>query len=199
MSTLTDRIVTLLRTEAASEALAGILDEARDELVDVNDACGDAKARMLDPSSSSAIVAKARKELEDLTLQASRLEAAIDRLADQLAAARAREAEATRVKLYNEAKAERDRLAKEILETYTELAAKIVGMLKQIGPVDEKVAAANRDLPTGAPYLDAVAHMTQIYGGWNLATSVRLPSLASVGIPDVVRTRPGQVALWPVG
>jgi chromosome segregation ATPase len=199
MSNLTDRIVMLLRTEAASNALAEILDEARDELAAIDEACAVAKEKVLDPFSTSSVVAKAKTQLEDLTLQASRLEAAIDRLTGQLETARAREAEASRKVRYAEAKAERDALAEALLERYTAAAAEIASLLIRIAPVDAKVSAANRDLPADASYIETVAQLTTISGGWELAHTVRLPAIVAVGVPDHVRTHPGQTALWSNG
>jgi chromosome segregation ATPase len=200
MSTLSDKISLLLQqAEATSEALAGIIDNARSELEVVKEARDDAKARMLDPSSGSATVTKAKRELDDSTLAASRLEAAIAHLADHLEAAREREAETARVQRYDEALTERDRLAQEILEKYPEAAATIASLLMQMAVVDEKVAAANQDLPADAPYLDTVGSMTQISGGWDLSRVVRLPAIAAVGIPDHVRTHPAQTQIWPAG
>jgi chromosome segregation ATPase len=199
MSSLTDRIALILRAEASPESIATILDDAQSELSDINESCADAKARMLAPSSASAAVTRAKKELEDLTLQGARLEAAINRLADQLEMARAREAEATRVLRYDEARAERDALAAEILGSYTEAAAKIAGLLMQMAAVDQKVAVANQDRPEAAPYLDTVGSMTQISGGWELSRTVRLPAIASVGVPDHIQMHPSQETIWPVG
>jgi DNA repair exonuclease SbcCD ATPase subunit len=199
MSNLTDRIVMLLRTEAASNALAEILDEARDELAAIDEACAVAKEKVLDPFSTSSVVAKAKTQLEDLTLQASRLEAAIDRLTGQLETARAREAEASRKVRYAEAKAERDALAEALLERYTAAAAEIASLLMQIASVDQKVAAANEERPEDAPWLEPVTQLTQISGGWPLANSIRLPALATQGIPDHVRAHPTQQFLWPTG
>jgi chromosome segregation ATPase len=199
MSSPTDRIALILRAEASPESIAAILDDAQSELSDINESCADAKARMLDPASDSAAVTKAKKELEDQTLQATRLEAAIGHLAEHLEAAREREAEAARVQRYCSALAERDALAEAILTQYTEAAAKIAEMLRQTAVVDERVAVVNRDLPAGASYLDSVESLTQISGGWPLARSVRLPAIASVGIPEHIRTHPSQQTIWPVG
>jgi hypothetical protein len=199
MSGLTDRIALLLQSEASSEAVAGTLDDARTELAAVNEACADAKARVLDPFSSSPAVTKAKKELEDQTLAASRLEAAIGHLVAQLEAARAREAEAGRKVRYAEAKAARDALAQEILEKYPAAAQTIAELLQQVGVVDQAVMAANGDLPAGAACIPTVDEATQIIGGWPLANSVRLPAIAAVGIPDHIRTHPGQTYLWAAG
>src|SRR4028119_1442750 len=80
MSNLSDRIALLLRSEASSEVLAGVIEEAQEELASLAEACEDAKERVLDPHSTSSMVAKANREMEDSTLQARRLEAAIKHL-----------------------------------------------------------------------------------------------------------------------
>jgi chromosome segregation ATPase len=199
MSTLNDRIALVLQSEASPDALTSIIDDAQAELEAIHEASAEANKKLRDPFSNSATVAKAQREIDDLTLQVVRLEAAIGHLAEHLEAARAREAEAVRQQRYDEALTERDALAKEVLEIYPEAAAKIVGLLMQMASVDQKVAAANQDLPDGAPWLEPVAHTTQITGGWPLAKSVRLPAIAAVGIPDLVRMHPSQVTIWPAG
>jgi chromosome segregation ATPase len=199
MSSLSDRIALILQAEASPDAIAAILDDARTELLDLKEACTAAQRQVLDPLLGSVAVARARKELDESTLAASRLEAAIAHLTERHEAAREREAEAARSKQYEEAKAERDALAAEILGSYTEAATKIASLLMQMAVVDEKVAAANQDRPEAAPYLDLVAHMTQIPGGWELSRTVRLPAIASVGLPDHLRKHPAQTQIWPVG
>ncbi len=184
----------LLRTEAASNALAEILDEARDELAAINEAAADAKSRMLDPLSSSTVVAKAKTQLEDQTLQAARLEAAIDRLAGQLEMARTREAEAVRVRVYNEAKAERDALAGDIQTIYPEAAAAIAALLVRIEAADQKVAAANQDRPAGVSWLEPVELVVRgrkPNEGAPLYRSVRLPALLQKDID--------WNSFWPTG
>jgi hypothetical protein len=199
MSNLADRIALILQTEAASDAIAAILADVQAELLIVREASAAAQEKVLDPVSGTAAVTKARKELDDFTLQASRLEAAVDRLTSQLATACAREGEVARAKVYEEAKAERDALAKEILETYTDAAARIAGMLMRVNGIDLKVTAANQDRPEGAPYLELVARITQIPGGWDLTNAVRLPAIASVGVPAHLKEHPTQQMFWPTG
>ncbi len=180
MSSLTDRIAFILQTEAASDALAEVIDDAQDELEAAREACEEAKERVLDPLSTSAAVSKARKELDDSTLQVSRLEAALERLSNQLKAARAREAEAVRIKQYEEVKAERDALVEDIRTIYPEAAAKIAALLPRIEPLDQKIMAVNHDLPEGAPHLQFVEHVARDrpnHEGTYLSRSVRLPAL----------------------
>jgi DNA repair exonuclease SbcCD ATPase subunit len=180
MSNLTDRIAVVLQTEATSDALAGTLDEARAELEAVNEACAHAKAKVLDPFSTSATVTKAKREFDDLTLQASRLGTALDCLANQLETARAREAQAAAVKLYEEAKAERDALVEDIRRIYPEAAAKIAALLPRIEAADKKIVAANNDLPDGAAWLEypeQIARGRPPHEGSSLARSVKLPGL----------------------
>jgi len=180
VSTLTDRIAVILQTEAASDALAEIIDDARAELSIINETCNDAKSRLLDPHSTSSIVAKAKKELEDRTLAAARLESAIGRLTDQLETARAREAEAARSKLYEDAKAERDALVEEVRKAYPEAAAAIAALLVRIEAADQKVAAANQDRPAGVSWLEPVELVVRgrkPNEGAPLYRSVRLPAL----------------------
>jgi hypothetical protein len=194
MSTLTDRIALILQTEAASDALAGLIDDARQELAAVNEACVDAKARVLDPFSTSAVVARARKELDEFSLTASRLEAAIDRLAGQLETARAREAEAARSKLYEDAKADRDVLVEDIRKIYPEAAARIAALLPRIDAADAKITAANADLPEGASWLEPVEHIARgrpSHEGSPLSRSVKLPAL----LQSDYYSNP----FWPVG
>jgi hypothetical protein len=131
MSSLTNRIILLLRSEATSDALVEVIEEAQEEFATITEACEDAKAKVLDPFSTSAAVALSRREVEDYTLQSSRLEAALKHLMDQLAKARHREKEQVRLRLYEEAKLERDALTDEFQKTYPELAAKIATMLKR--------------------------------------------------------------------
>jgi DNA repair exonuclease SbcCD ATPase subunit len=180
MSNLTDRIALILQTEAASDALAGIINDARAELEAINEACAGAKERVLDPLANSAAVTKAKKEMEDQTLQASRLEAAIDRLSSQLEAAHAREAEAARTKIYEEARTERDALAEDLRAVYPQAAARIAALLVRIEAADQKVAAANQDRPEDAPWLEPVEMVVRDRKpneGAPLYRSVKLPAL----------------------
>jgi hypothetical protein len=180
MSSLSDRIALILQTEATSEALAGIINDARAELTAVNEACAAANAKMLDPSSGSAAVSKAKKELDESTLARARLSTAIDHLVVQLEAARVREAEAARSKLYEEAKAERDTLVEDIRQIYPEAAAKIVDLLVRIEAADEKIAAVNKNLPESALWLEypeQIARGRPPHEGSPLSRSVKLPAL----------------------
>jgi response regulator RpfG family c-di-GMP phosphodiesterase len=157
-----------------------MVDDARAELAAVNETCAGAKARVLDPFSISSVVTKAKKELEDLSLQVARLEAAVDRLAGQLEAAQTREGEAARVKLYDEAKAERDALEEDIRRIYPEAAATIAALLVRIEAADQKVAAANERLPAHALWLEPVEMVVRgrpPHEGSPLSCSVRLPAL----------------------
>ncbi len=180
MSSLTDRIALILQTEAALKALAEVIDDAQDELEAAREAYADAQERVLDPLSTTAAVSKAAREAEDLTLQISRLEAALKRLSGQLEAARAREADAVRAKAYDEVKAERDALVEDIRTIYPEAAAKIAALLPRIEPLDQKIMAVNHDLPEGAPHLQFVEHVARDrpnHEGTYLSRSVRLPAL----------------------
>jgi ParB-like chromosome segregation protein Spo0J len=198
MSNLSDRIALLLRSEASSEVLARVIEEAQEELASLAEACEDAKERVLDPHSPPSVVAKAKKDLEDSTLQASRLEAALNRLSEQLETARHREKEAGRIKRYEEAKAERDALTDEFQKTYSELAEQIATMLKHIADVDAKVAAVNRDLPENASYLYPIEQTIKTGLGWRVAEAVKLPALWRAEVPEPLRVAPGQVQYWPM-
>ncbi len=193
MSGLTDRISILLQTaEATSNAIAGTLDAARTGLAAVNEACADAKARVLDPFSTLSVVAKARNELDEFSLTASRLEAAIDRLTGQLETAR--EAEVAKSKLYEDAKAERDALVEDIRKIYPGAAARIAALLPRIEAADTKITAANRDLPAGAALLQFVEHVARgrpDHEGPPLSRSVKLPALLQSDTP--------WNQIWPAG
>ncbi len=65
MSNLSDRIALLLRSEASSEVLAGVIEEAQEELASLAEACEDAKERVLDPHSTSSMVAPHRAHDQD--------------------------------------------------------------------------------------------------------------------------------------
>ncbi len=180
MSTLTDRIVLLLRSEATSEALAEVIEEARDELATLTEACDDAKERMLDPLATTEEVAKAKRELDESTLQAQRLNSALGHLTAQLESARHREKEAGRIKRYEEAKAERDALVEDLRTIYPQAAAAIAALLPRIEPLDRKITEINQDLPEGAAYLPLVEHVARDrpnHEGTYLSRSVRLPAL----------------------
>jgi chromosome segregation ATPase len=180
MSSLTDRIALILQSEAASDALAEVIDDAQDELEAAQEACAEAQEQVLDPLSSSSSVTKAKREADDLTLQISRLEAAIGRLSDKLNEARHREKEAAKLRLYEEAKSERDALVEDIRTIYPEAAAKIAALLPRIEPLDQRIMAINRDLPEGAPHLEFVEHIARDrpnHQGTYLSRSVRLPAL----------------------
>ncbi len=180
MSSLTDRIALILQTEVASDALVEVIDDAQDELEAAREAYADVQERVLDPLSTSAAATKAKREAEDLTLQISRLEAALKRLSGQLEAARAREADAARLKLYEEVKAERDALVEDLRRIYPEAAAAIAALLPRIEPLDQKIMAVNHDLPEGAPHLQFVEHLARDrpnHEGTYLSRSVRLPAL----------------------
>ncbi len=180
MSTLTDRIVLLLRSEATSEALAEVIEEARDELGTLTEVCDDAKERMLDPLATTEEVAKAKRELDESTLQAQRLNSALGHLTAQLESARHREKEAGRIKRYEEAKAERDALVEDLRTIYPQAAATIAALLPRIEPLDRKITEINQDLPEGAAYLPLVEHVARgrpNHQGTYLSQSVRLPAL----------------------
>ncbi len=198
MSNLSDRIALLLRSEASSEVLAGVIEEAQEELASLAEACEDAKERVLDPHSTSSMVAKANREMEDSTLQARRLEAALKHLTSQLESARAREAEAERVKRYAEVKAEREAAINEFQETYPELAEKIATMLKRCAAVDQQLARTNADLPQNASYLYPIEHTIKTALGWRVAEAVKLPALHGAEVPEPLRVAPGQVQFWPM-
>ncbi len=198
MSSLTDRIIVLLRSEATSEALAEVIEEARDELATLTEACEDAKERMLDPLSTSADVARARKGLDDSTLQAQRLEAALGHLSDKLDASREREAEAARTEVYEEVAAEREALINEFHEKYPGLAEGIGTLLQKIKIVDAKVTATNQDLPRGASYLLPIDKTIRTGLGWSFAEAVKLPTISGTEVPEHLRVAPGQVQFWPM-
>ncbi len=198
MSNLSDRIALLLRSEASSEVLAGVIEEAQEELASLAEACEDAKERVLDPHSTSSMVAKANREMEDSTLQARRLEAALKHLTSQLESARAREAEAERVKRYAEVKAEREAAINEFQETYPDLAEKIATMLKRCAAVDQQLARINADLPENAPYLYPIEKTITTVHGWAIAPSVKLLAPSGVEIPEHLRVAPGQIQFWPM-
>ncbi len=150
MSSLTDRIIVLLRSEATSEALAEVIEEAQEELATLTEACDDAKERMLDPLATTEEVAKAKRELDESTLQVQRLNSALGHLTAQLESARHREKEAGRIKRYEEAKAERDALVEDLRTIYPQAAAAIAALLPRIEPLDRKITEINQDLPEGA-------------------------------------------------
>ena len=64
MSSLTDRIALILQSEASSDALAEVIDDAQDELEAAQEACAEAQERVLDPLSSSSSVTKAKREAD---------------------------------------------------------------------------------------------------------------------------------------
>jgi cell division protein FtsB len=180
MSSLTDRIALVLQAEASPEAIAAILEDAQAELLDVKGACTAAQAQVLDPLSNSATVTKAKRELDDLTLQTARLEAAVHQLASQLAAAHACEAEAARSKLYEAARTERDTLVDDIRRIYPEAASAIAALIVRIAAADEKIAAVNQALPDGAAWLEypeQIARSRPPHEGSPLSRSVKLPAL----------------------
>ncbi len=198
MSSLTDRIALILQTEAASDALVAIIDDAQDELDAAEQACAEAQTKVLDPLSTTAVVTKAKRDLEDQTLAASRLKVALERLSDQLEMARAREAEAERLKRYEEAKAEREAAINEFQEKYPELAAQIATMLKRCATVDQKLAAINQDLPQNGSYLYLISETVKTVHGWAIAPSVKLLAPSGVEIPEHLRVAPGQIQFWPM-
>jgi hypothetical protein len=198
MSSLTDRIALILQTEAASDALVAIIDDAQDELEAAEEACAEAQAKVLDPLSTTAVVSKAKREVEDQTLAAARLKVALGRLSEQLALARAREAETVRVNRYNEAKAKREVLINDFPERYANLAEEIATMLMQVQVVDRELAAINNDLPEGAPYIPLVDQTIRTGLGWSLAVAVKLPALQGAEVPEPLRVAPGQVQYWPM-
>ncbi len=180
MSSLTDRIALILQTEAASDALVAIIDDAQDELEAAEEACAEAQTKVLDPLSTTAAVTKAKRDLEDQTLAAARLRAALERLSDSLEAARHREKNAQRQRRYEEARAKRDALVEDIRAIYPEAAAKIAALLPRIEPLDREILAINQDLPDGASYLELVEHVARDrpdHQGTYLSRSVRLPAL----------------------
>ncbi len=198
MSSLTDRIALILQAEAASDALAEVIDDAQDELEAAREACASAQARVLDPLSTSAAATKAKREAEALTLQIARLETALERLSRQLDKARAQEAEAGRRKQYDEAEAERDAVIKEFQETYPEAAAKIATLLQKVKTVDATLTRTNHDLPEGAAYLPLVDQTIRTGLGWSFAEAVKLPAVHGAEVPEPLRVAPGQVQFWPM-
>jgi DNA repair exonuclease SbcCD ATPase subunit len=198
MSTLTDRIILLLRSEASSEALAQVVEEAQEELASLTEACEEAKERVMDPFSTSSIVMKSRKEAEDLTLEAARLELAIGRLTSRLETARGREREAERVKRYDETKAKHDALTAEFQQTYPKLAEQIATMLMHLKAADQKVAEVNADLPIGSSWLPSFEQTIRTGLGWSFSDGVKLPALSGTEVPEHLRVAPGQVQFWPM-
>jgi hypothetical protein len=194
MSSLSDRIALILQAEASSEVLVAILDDAQAELLDVKEACTAAQRQVLDPFLGAAAVAKAKREMEDLSLAASRLEAAIGHLAEHLEAARDREAETARTKLYEAARAERDTLVDDIRRIYPEAASAIAALIVRIAAADEKIAVVNSDLPEGTCWLEPVEMVVRgrpPHEGSPLSRSVQLPAL----LQSETYSKP----IWPAG
>ncbi len=198
MSSLSDRVAMALQAEATSDALVALIDDAQDELEAAEEACAEAQAKVLDPLSTTAVVMKAERVLKDQTLAAARLKMAMGRLSEQLALARAREAESVRVKRYGEAKAEHDALTAEFLQAYPKLAEQIATMLMHLKASDQRVAAANANLPAGAAWLPSFEHTIKTGLGWRVAEAVKLPALHGAEVPEPLRVEPGQVQYWPM-
>jgi DNA repair exonuclease SbcCD ATPase subunit len=198
MSSLSDRVAKALQTESTSDALISLIDDAQDELEAAEEACAEAQAKVLDPLSTTAVVAKAKREFDDQTLVAARLKVALERLSDKMASARAREAEAVRVKRYDEVAAKREAVIKHFEERYANLAAEIATMLMQIQVVDREVAAVNHDLPQGAAHLPLVDRTIRSGLGWSFADGVKLPALSGTEVPEHLRVAQGQVQFWPM-
>jgi hypothetical protein len=181
MSNLSDRIALVLQSEPASAAVEAIISEAKQDLWRVNQSILTARETTLDPLAASPAVTKARKDLDDLTLQQGRLVAALDRLQDSLTAARSREAEGARAAAYEAAKTETDALAAEIGPEYERLTGKLVALLSHIQANEETVARVNRALPQGKPWLLSAEHRVRgASQGFGLGQSVRLPSMTGV-------------------
>jgi hypothetical protein len=176
-----------------------IMAEARAELWRTNQAILTARETSMDPLAAPQAVTKARKDLEDLEHAQGRLTVALDRLADVLADAQDREAEAQRLAVYEAARRARDEVAEELRARYPTLAGELVTLLREVGAAEAQVRAANADRPAGAPYLEGVETVARgipgngYVGGTpvgTLAATLRLPALAGA---DAVHQRP----VWP--
>lgn len=187
MSTLSDRIAIVLQSEPKPAAVESIVAEAKQELWRVNQAILTARETTLDPLAASPAVTKARKDLDDLTLQQGRLVAALDRLQDSLTVARSREADGERLRAYDAAKAETEALAAEIGPEYERLTGELVALLSRIEANETAIAQVNRNLPQGVPWLNSAEH--QVRGqGWGLGAAIRLPTLQG---------QTGSASVWP--
>lgn len=192
MSALEDHIAIILQSEASSSAVSEVLAQAEAELKDIDTRRAEAKARSLDPLSGPAAVKKARADLDELAFRTDRLGVAVERLKEQLTAARAREAETDRRAAYALARAERDAAADQLRTRYPILADELAEILSRVIKADADVARVNANRPAGEEHLQAVEQVARgilpngmfigldgsstSFMGQHLTKAVRLPA-----------------------
>ena len=195
--TLDHRIADAFATDLGSEDLAKLITEVRTAAENARQFNEEAKRIALDPATRPEAVTQARKDGEDATFRATRLDAAIEGLQGLLDKAKDRELRNRNAEEFAAAQAERDELAKDIAEQYPELSSKLAALLARIAASNTRIEAANR---LGLGTIDRAERDGR-------PTERRLPAGHSYGLPvrelvdyvrlphvDMIHARPDQ---WP--
>jgi hypothetical protein len=141
------RIAAAFGNKVTSADVANLIQDVELALIEAGEASNLARAQALSPLLSMDEVAVARQLMQDAQFRQCRLEIAITKLRERLNWLRAQEEDAKRRAVYDQVQEQRDALAKELADTYPELASKLAEILGRIVANDAEIARLK--LPDG--------------------------------------------------
>jgi hypothetical protein len=189
---LSDRVRAALSDPTTSAALKALIEATGFELETTRQRLQAAKARAVDPMSSDAEAAEARRQHHDLGFEEERQTSSVARLKHRLATVVEDEDQVARHEQYDAAVKARDKAAETLRTVYPRAVAEIRDALLMLDDVEAKVAAANQRKPNGAEHImgaesKALGQPVGLASGPHaLALEVRLPARFGSGV-------------WPVG
>lgn len=144
---LDDRIAAALKTGSRLADCEKTLIDAKAEREQVKANKAAAEDRRTDPELTEAQAVDAHLEVEEASLRLIRLDRAIERLAEIIAAKKANAVQAEAQKRYDQARHRRDELATELVEHVAPLIDKLAAYLARIAENDRELAQINTNLP----------------------------------------------------
>ena len=176
-----DKRIALALTEQITTAAAvqDLIVEVETAIVTADKAAKEAEQRALDPA---VLDPNAEQTMRDTDRLARRLNAALPKLMDCLAALLSVEYNEAWLRRYNECKLSRDGLATE-LQIYPEMVAKLVDLFRRVATNDDQINRLHADRPANvsAHLLGAEATARGLQGGF---TTSQPSVLKSVQLPD---------------
>jgi hypothetical protein len=154
------------------------------------------RIRALDPALSSAEVARARRDMEDVAFGRDRLQVAVQKLGDRLKELQRREENQRRQIACDRVKAERDTLADELARLYPPVAAQLAELLARVEANNREVEYTNKRLPMGSGEFLIAELVARGFRGF-VESWVDLPSITrKVRLPSFERSVHEPYA-WP--
>lgn len=195
---LEERIAGAFSAGTKSEAVAALVREVDTAALALEEAAERARERALDPTLSSADLAAARSDMEDVAFRRDRMKVALARLLDRAKELEHKEEQQRRWDAYEKTMAERDALAAELKELFSPFEAHVIDLLARIEANDRVIERINtRENPEGAPWLAGAEQVARGLQGYVVGGVTNVPRITRDLRLPAFRYEPMGEYVWP--